>query len=241
MPLNTPYSIPVDASAKPIEYPDPMTKIRKDKSAKLAALVALPLYASLLVSCDRNPDRVEITEQREISTLESKFDFEADIRTRMSLPPKPEAPNFKSDVPEDWKVGEPTKNRLLSYAFGPENVGEIYLSALTPPPSAENFMAMNLNRWRTQMGQEELTEDEILTLPNILMFGLPAKKIVIDGEFTPMGATEPKPNYRMVGAILYSPRITFFVKMTGPKELIEKEEPNFDRFTSNLEIVQDES
>ena len=238
MPRSTAYPIPVDGPAKSTEFPDPMTRIRKEFTAKLATTAILVLVAGLITSCDRKPDRVEITEQREISELEPKFDFDVDIRKRMGLPAKPKAPNFKTVTPDDWKVGERNKDRLLNYSFGPESEGEIYLSALTPPASAVDFMAMNLNRWRGQMSQEPLSEDEINTLPTILLFGEPAKKIVIDGEFTPMGSTVAKPNYRMVGAILYTPQITFFVKMIGPKELVEKEEANFDRFTSNLDFVQ---
>ena len=241
MPPCTPPPIPVDGNAKSIEFPDPMTEIRPEKPARLAKMALISSAIVLMTSCDQKPDRVEITEQRQISTLESEFDFEVDVRKRMGLPAKPGAPNFKSVIPEHWKEGERSRDRLLNYAFGPENEGVIYLSALTPPPTAGDFMAMNLNRWRGQMGKEPLTEEEILTLPNILLFGLPAKKIVIDGEFTPMGATEPLPDYRMVGVILYSPKITFFVKMTGPKELVEKEETNFDQFTSNLEIIKEES
>jgi hypothetical protein len=39
----------------------------------------------------------------------------------------------------------------------------------------------------------------------------------------PGGATTPKPDYALAGAILESTRGNIFVRMTGPRELVKKD------------------
>ena len=140
-----------------------------------------------------------------------------------------------SILPKGWIERASSESRLLSFNFGNDNEGEVYLSVLQSP-DATDFVIPNIDRWRKQMGQPAMESAEFDSLPEITLFTRPAKKVIIDGSYTPMGSTEPRPGFRLMGAILQIPQFTFFVKMIGPKALVADHEKNFDEFTSTLQF-----
>ena len=140
-----------------------------------------------------------------------------------------------SICPETWVQLESTENRLLDFRLIKHPDTEIYLSVLSSRDD-NDFVTPNINRWRQQMGQLPLTQEQVAELPTVMMFGQPARRVTIDGSFKGFGSPQPKAGYRMVGAILQIPQFTFFVKMTGPQHVVAQEEPNFDEFVSTLKF-----
>lgn len=137
------------------------------------------------------------------------------------------------DTPEGWtqKTGAPMRD--LDFSFGPKGEGECYLARL---PGAGGGLAANVNRWRKQMGADPLTDEQIAALPTRKLFGEDTPYITVDGSFSPgMGSTDSFSNYRMLGLILSSNAGAVFVKMTGPKDLVEQNEKAFEQFTSSLD------
>jgi hypothetical protein len=51
-----------------------------------------------------------------------------------------------------------------------------------------------------------------------------------------MGSQETKENYRLLGLILSSDAGAVFVKMTGPRELVDANAEKFDQFTSSIDV-----
>ncbi len=142
---------------------------------------------------------------------------------------------FVWTTPEGWERQQGVPMRDLSFTIGENGEGECYLSRL---PGAGGGLAANVNRWRGQMGQEPISDEEIAALPKKSLFGLEGTFVDVTGEFSGMGSAGAKPDYRMLGVILTSEAGAVFVKMTGPAELVAAHEANFDRFCQSLQPRQ---
>ena len=136
-------------------------------------------------------------------------------------------------TPDGWTKAPGSPMRDVNLSFGVNGEGECYVARL---PGMGGGLLANVNRWRQQMGAAPITPVEVDALPMKPLFGQPAKFIKVDGKFSGMGATEGKDDYRMLGLILASEAGAVFVKMTGPRELVEANEKNFDIFTNSLDV-----
>jgi hypothetical protein len=137
-------------------------------------------------------------------------------------------------TPEGWSEKPGSMMRDVNLTFGPNGEGECYIARL---PGAGGGLAANVNRWRAQMGAAPLSEEEVAALPTRPLFGQPARFVSVDGTFSPgMGSNETFPDYRLVGLILAGEAGAVFVKMTGPKTLVEQNGAAFDQFVSSLDV-----
>lgn len=136
-------------------------------------------------------------------------------------------------TPPGWTEGEPNQMRLIDLKFGPNQEGECYLSALPGPAGG---LEANINRWRGQLGLAPLTAEEIEKLPRRPFLGGQAHSITADGEYKNMGQEVAQKDYRLVGIIQQAPELTLFVKMTGPKALVESQMTAFEAFVASVQF-----
>ena len=211
--------------------------------SRLAAACSLVALLSLTVSCKRLTERMEITESREISTHATPPQPNVPSAVRF-YDNEPAAAEPQQQVPLVWETPNGWKEapagasgmagmRLINLAFGPAGEGECYLSAM---PGAAGGLAANVNRWRTQMGLPEMSEEELAKLPKKTFLGREATFVSFDGDFKGMDAASAKTGYRMVGLVQPAPEFTLFVKMTGPKELVAANEAAFDQFCQSIAV-----
>lgn len=205
-----------------------------------------PLAAALLVGCgDSGPSGAEIV-TRELAESQQSFRLVDSSAERFryqkrdatspaeSAPAANAAPQLIYTTPDGWTEQPASMMRDVNLAFGPDNEGECYVARL---PGAGGGLVANVNRWRSQMGADPLTEAEINALPTKPLFGQPATFMSVDGDFSPgMGSSEVKKNQRLLGLILASDAGAVFVKMTGPKNLVADQAAAFDVFTSSLDV-----
>jgi hypothetical protein len=142
------------------------------------------------------------------------------------------------DTPKGWLAKPSTEMRIANLGLESNPDVECYLSVLPGPAGG---VVDNINRWRKQMSQAPLSEQEISALPTLPMLNLTATKIVIDGTFTGMSGSENKMDYRLIGAILKAGDNSLFVKMIGPKAAVEPQESNFDAFCKSLHVTSGHS
>ena len=202
------------------------------------ALLACSLF---LTSCDRLQEREAITETRDISSHAPKPHADIPSSTRFYDDAKAEPqqrPNFRElltwTLPEGWKESatpDPMGMRLLDLRFGPNQEGECYISLMPGPAGG---LEANVNRWRTQMGQTPYTADEISKLPKKPFFNRDATFVAFDGDFKGFGAEAAKTGYRMLGLIHSADQATIFVKLTGPKALVDQNAAAFDAFCLSI-------
>lgn len=143
--------------------------------------------------------------------------------------PAGDAAAFEFTVPEGWQDEAATAMRQVNLKVG--EASECYVSVLG---GGGGGLASNLNRWRKQMGQPELSEAEVAALPKKPLLGHEATFISIDGAFSGMGGAEAKPDYRMLGLALVSDVQAVFVKLTGPRAEVEAQTAKFDAFCASL-------
>lgn len=205
------------------------------KTCYAVALIAI----ALLPSCKRVGERVEITETREMSAYARKPVLDASSATRFFDDAKDESDGQPRQhpllwtTPEGWQENAPSQMRLIDFKFGPKQEGECYLSAMPGPAGG---LAANINRWRGQVGQPALTDEEIAKLPRKTLLGAEAHFVSVDGDFKGVGAESAQTDYRLLGVIQQAPELTIFVKMTGPKEIVEKNAAAFDAFCGSVKF-----
>jgi hypothetical protein len=207
----------------------------------------LPRFAAPVViclslsSCDRLGERESITETREVSSHAPKPNVDIPSATRFFDDAKEEPqqrPNFRElltwTVPEGWSESskpDPMGMRLLDLRFGPNQEGECYISLMPGPAGG---LEANVNRWRTQMGQPAYTADEISKLPKKPFFNRDATFVAFDGDFKGFGAEQAQTGYSMLGLIHSAEQATIFVKLTGPKALVDQNAAAFDVFCQSI-------
>jgi len=196
------------------------------------------LSAILLSSCDSG-GKVFVRELRDTEKELKLVDTSAErfrYRTRQTETTDQSSggPQLVYDTPDGWTRQPGSAMRDLNFTFGENGEGECYLARL---PGAGGGLAPNVNRWRGQMGAESLSDEEIAALPRKPLFGQEAAFITVDGDYSGMGAGEPKKDYRLLGLILTSDAGAVFVKMVGPRDLVAQNEAAFDTFTSSIDVT----
>jgi hypothetical protein len=194
--------------------------------ARGASNASLILTAAMAIACGK-ADRIEITESRPRHVSEKKPQL--DVPYDQSFP---SSERYRWKLPAGWIERPPDQFRRTNLAFGPSLEGECYVSIVNGSDID------NLNRWRMQMGQRPLTDEEVATLPHKDLFGRPAAVVDITGTYSGAGGATPKSNWRLVGAVQAAADGTVTVKMTGPPELVAKELPNFDAFLASLRLTR---
>lgn len=184
--------------------------------------------------------------ERELSSSEREFKLTESSTERFRYQTRPAGgadssasgsdggPKLVFATPEGWTDKGASMMRDINFSFGDKGEGECYVARL---PGAGGGLLANVNRWRSQMGAEALTEEQVAALPVKPLFGQAAKFVIVDGTYSPgMGTTDTFANYRLMGLILASDAGAVFVKMTGPKELVTKNEAAFDQFTQSIDV-----
>jgi len=185
------------------------------------------MLSCLLAACDRVSERMEITQTREISTYEAKPKLNAYPQERFG------DERLRWETPNGWSQAERSQMRPVNLTFGPNKEGECYLAML---PGGAGGVLANVNRWRKQMGQPELTEEDITKLPQKTLMGIQGVFVTVDGAYTNVGATEAKPDQRLQGIVASLGEAGLFVKMVGPKALVEANTDAFDQFVASLSL-----
>lgn len=203
----------------------------------------LPAAGMTLSSCKRLTESMEIKETREISSYNtSPKAFSTSAERFYDTQPEEQAPQQNPlawVTPEGWTDAPPSSGstmggmRLIDLRFGPNGEGECFLSAM---PGTGGGLEANINRWRTQMEQPAYTADELAKLPKKPFLGREAVFVEFDGAFRNVGETASRDGFRLMGMVQPAPEFTLFVKMTGPKELVEKNAAAFHQFCESISI-----
>lgn len=221
---------------------EPGRSVQKSNRPGLTGVgVCLGLSAGLfLSSCERLTERMEIKESRQISEHGIMPKAEATSAERFFDTQPPTPPPAENPLawitPEGWAeapAGSGGGMRLIDLRFGPNQEGECYLSIM---PGQAGGLAANVNRWRTQMGLTPYTDAELAALPKKTFVGRDATFVAFDGDFKGVGAESAATGYRMLGLVQEAPEFTLFVKLTGPKDLVVKNEAAFDQFASSISL-----
>ena len=130
----------------------------------------------------------------------------------------------------------PTPMRIASFEVkgDKETVADISLVLLN---GAAGGVLDNVNRWQSQLGQPDLTAEDVAQKAQTLDSPL-GKITVVDLQGLPQGADAAKDG-RIVAGIVSNDGVTFFFKMRGSAELVGAQKDDFIKWVSTVRIGAD--
>jgi hypothetical protein len=140
-------------------------------------------------------------------------------------------------VPSNWKAEAQRPMRLATYtippAAGDQEPAEcgVYYFGQGQGGSVE----ANMTRWIGQFQSKEAAKRDQRTI-----HGLKVTTVDVSGAYSGMGGpmakaqAPPKPNYRLLGAIVEGPQGSIFFKFTGPAKTIAQSQPAFEKLIASL-------
>ena len=181
------------------------------------------------IDTTREVDPAEYAGAKDMSTAE-RFGYEPRANTPAPQTPaagEEAAAGFAWDAPDAWQRQPDRAMRLATYTHG---TCECYITTLAGPAGG---VAANINRWRRQMGQPPLSEEELAALPRLDVLGRAAPFVTIAGAYTGMSGEE-RPDSLMFGMVCPLDDETLFVKMLGPEAEMRAETGRFTAFCESL-------
>ena len=146
----------------------------------------------------------------------------------MLAPDNSGLPPLKYTLPAGWKEKELTQMRVASFSVS-ENGKQADVSVIPMSGMAGGNLA-NVNRWRGQVGLQPLDEAGVQkTAEKVSVAGLDSDLFDISGTVPGSGEAE-----RILATVLLREDTSWFFKMTGDSELVEKNKPAFLAFLKSV-------
>jgi len=144
--------------------------------------------------------------------------------------PSGSAEGLSWTTPAGWHETDPRPMRAVTFEIGADPKAECYVVQLGG--TAGGAFA-NINRWRGQMGQSALSDAEFQSLERISMLGTQAVVVEVLGTYTGMG-DDLVEQASLLGAVCQLPQAAIFVKLIGPRELVDSSRQDFITFCQSL-------
>jgi hypothetical protein len=139
-------------------------------------------------------------------------------------------PPLRWTTPDGWKEGAPSEFRVASFRVTGPGQKEADVSVIPLPGGAGGDFS-NVNRWRSQVGLEPVSEEELKKLTETVeLAGQPAKLYDQGGE-----------SLRILAAVQHRGGMAWFFKMTGDSEFVAQEKPIFVEFLRSVRFVTGET
>lgn len=143
----------------------------------------------------------------------------------------PKGVGFAWDAPEGWEQQPAKTMRVVTFVPADAPTAWCYVSRLG---GTAGGLAMNVNRWRGEMGHREPLDDAgVAALETIEMLGSKGTLLDLEGDFAGTGGP-PQKAVRMLGVVCSRAGDTIFVKMVGPPDAIAKHRAAFLALCTSL-------
>ncbi len=138
---------------------------------------------------------------------------------------------FTYDLPAGWKKSE--KGMAMSAETFVAGAGEdTAVVTMTPLGGAGGGLGMNINRWRKQVGLPPVEDAEAArSAAELQVAGQPAKYVDIDN---PAGKDRIS---RILGVVVPAGDRTWFIKMSGPHDVVGQQKTAFESFAKSLKFA----
>ena len=148
-------------------------------------------------------------------------------------------------APDVWTVEEPTSPMRKAQYLLPRAEGDAEDASLIVyyfGPGQGGSVEDNLERWYGQFLQPNgsLTKDRA-RVNRQTVSGMPVTTADMSGTYAPsamgpmMPAPDPRPNFRMLAALVESPQGVYYFKLTGPEKTVERWKGTFDRYIGRIQ------
>ncbi len=204
---------------------------------RLATLAVSAVLAVFPLACGQGGGVKPITEVRtleqprpaprtHVSSAE-RFGFVMNSGARAASNAPRQAP-FTFTAPAGWTEQPADSIRIINLRPAGDAKTECYVSVLGGGVEA------NVNRWRKQMSLPPYTEAEYTALVKKPLLGETATYVEFEGAYAGMG-TDAQPDYKLLGMVLPVGGNAVFIKMVGPKSVVDAEKAGFDAFCASLQ------
>ena len=140
-------------------------------------------------------------------------------------------PQLKWTTPDGWKEMPAADFRVASFKITGQEGKQADVSVI-PLPGAAGGDFSNVNRWRGQVGQPPVSEEELKKLAQpVEVAGQAATLYEQNGENS---AGEPT---RILAVIQHRDEMAWFFKMTGDSQLVAQQKPVFVEFLKSVQFV----
>ncbi|HVY62435.1 MAG TPA: hypothetical protein VHF22_12320, partial [Planctomycetota bacterium] len=146
---------------------------------------------------------------------------------------QPENP-FRWKAPDSWVQAPAAPARVVTYKVAPRQTVECYVAVLG---GAAGGTFMNVNRWRSQLGQGSLSEEQVAALRKVKVLGTEAPLVEVAGNYTDMRG-EAHEGSMLLATMAPLDGYTVFVKMVGPEAEVRAERERFVQFCASLEVAK---
>lgn len=136
------------------------------------------------------------------------------------------------DVPRGWEELPPAQFRNPNFRIPGRDALECYVTVL---PGGGGDVAMNVNRWRGQMGLEPISEAEVAALPRKTLMGREGVAVELEGTYGGMSES-PRTGYKMVGVLVQLPMVGITVKMVGPAADVDAEKAGLESLCASIRL-----
>lgn len=149
-------------------------------------------------------------------------------------------------APKAWEVKKP-RTRIVQYEFAAPVVKGDKIPGRITVMGAGGGVEANVNRWMGQFVQpDDKTTKERTKVTKKKLEGGELHVVDISGTFLDKqggpfapGPTVKRENYRMLGAIVVTPRLgQYFVKLYGPKKTIDAQAKAFNKMVAATKIAK---
>ena len=145
-------------------------------------------------------------------------------------------PEISAGTPSpQWEMQPPTSMRLASFLVKGEKGAMADISLIVLGGAAGGVLD-NVNRWQSQLGQPDLTADELAQKAQHLKSPL-GEMTVVDVQGLPQGADAAKDG-RIIAAIVSGDGMTLFFKMRGNAELVGAQKADFIQWVGTVRFVE---
>ena len=147
-------------------------------------------------------------------------------------------------VPEGWMIEPPSSRiRKAQYVLSGQGADaeDASLVVFYFGPGQGGSVEANLKRWYGQFKQPDgRSSEEVARVSKKTVSGMQVTAADVSGTYAPapMGLMapvgRPKPNYRLLAAIVESPQGPYFFKLTGPEGTVGYWKGTFDKFIESV-------
>lgn len=150
-----------------------------------------------------------------------------------ATPPPTEAAKapFAWKVPAEWKEQGPRTMRVATWVPEGTTKTEVFVTLLA---GTGGGAIANINRWRGQVGQDDLTPEAFEKLPRAKVLGVEAVFLEVEGTYRGMAESGGDAGSMLLGMFLQRPGQAVTVKMTGPADEVRRERERFRAFCESF-------
>src|SRR5688572_25172164 len=160
-----------------------------------------------------------------------------DIHTYSAPKEPPPVKPVEFAVPDGWRELRPQQMQYAAFAIDPQRSDATLTIVALPRES--NELAPNVNRWERELGLPPSPPEAVEKLVTHVDVGdAHVDTVDLSGTDAANGTAEPR---RTLAAMVPNGTLTWFFKLKGPPDVVEKQKANFDAFVRSLKFKRDGS